>query len=180
MYQLTLFSNLMSCLSSFTFLLKRRLLFFRLLLVLVFSAHSVQPLTGVDVTHEDLQTAVAWVVVVKFVVTVEFSCSSDGEPGEIAKLEMVGKESSWLVSVDLGPGVSTRQTLGDSVCSWFDRAGSGGDRSTKDGVATDCCDKEAVFCRFLDGCIVWSFKCKRRFNYNQIKQNKYQLTFLQK
>lgn len=73
MYQLTVFSNLMSCLSSFTFLLKRQLLFFRLLLVLLFSAHFVQPLTGVDVTHVELQTVVAWVVVVKFVVTVGFT-----------------------------------------------------------------------------------------------------------
>ena len=30
----------------------------------------------------------------KFVVTVGFTCSGDGEPGEIAKLEKVGKESS--------------------------------------------------------------------------------------
>lgn len=82
----------MSCLSSFTFLLKRRLLFFRLLLVLLFSAHFVQPLTGVDVTRVELQTAVACVV--KFVVTVGFTCSGDGEQGEIAKLEKVGKESS--------------------------------------------------------------------------------------
>ena len=163
MYQLTVFSNLMSCLSSFTFLLKRRLLFFRLLLVLLFSAHLVQPLTGVDVTHVELQTAVAWVVVVKFVVTVGFTCSGDGEPGEIAVLEKVGKESSWIVSVDLGPGVSTWQTLGDSVWSWSDR-GSGGDRSADDGVATDCCDKEAVFCRFLAGCTVCSFNCKPRFS----------------
>ena len=87
------------------------------------------------------------------------------------------KESSWIVLVDLGPGVSTWQTLGDSVWSWSDR-GSGGDRSVDDGVATDCCDKEAVFCRFLAGCTVCSFSCKPRFGYNQIKQNKYQLTFL--
>lgn len=165
MYQLTVFSNLMSCLSSFTFLLKRRLLFFRLLLVLLFSTHFVQPLTGVDVTHVELQTAVAWVVVVKFVVTVGFTCSGDGEPGEIAILEKVGKESSWIVSVDLGPGVSTWQTLGDSVWSWSDMyRGSGGDRSADDGVATDCCDKEAVFCRLLAGCTVCSFNCKPRFS----------------
>lgn len=148
MYQLTVFSNLMSCLSSITFLLKRRLLFFRLLLVLL---------------HVELQTTVAWVVVVKFVVTVGFTSSGDGEPGEIAILEKVGKESSWIVSVDLGPGVSTWQTLGDSVWSWSDR-GSGGDRSADDGVATDCCDKEAVFCRFLAGCTVCSFNCKPHFS----------------
>lgn len=163
MYQLAVFSNLMSCLSSFTFLLKRWLLFFRLLLVLLFSAHFVQPLTGVDVAHMELQTAVAWVVAVKFVATVGFTCSGDREPGEIAKLEKVGKESSWIVSVDLGPGVSAWQTLGDSVWSWSDR-GSGGDRLADDGVATDCCDKEAVFCRFLAGCTVCSFNCKPRFS----------------
>ena len=43
----------------------------------------------------------------KFVVTVGFTCSGDGEPGEIVKLEKVGKQTSWIVSVDLGPGVST-------------------------------------------------------------------------
>ena len=43
----------------------------------------------------------------KFVVMVGFTCSGDGQPGEIAKLEKVEKESSWIVSVDLGPGVST-------------------------------------------------------------------------
>ena len=93
---------------------------------------------------------VPWVVVAGF---------HHGELGGSASLEMTGKKPSLLDTVELGPGVWTKnEQLGVSVCSRSDR-GSGGDLLVYDEVAMDCYEKETFYYRLLSSCVVRSFKC---------------------
>ena len=93
---------------------------------------------------------VPWVVVAGF---------CHGEPGGSASLEMAGKKPSLLDTVELGPGVWTKnEQLGVSVCSRSDR-GTGGDCLVYNEVAIDCCEKEAFYYCLLSSCMVRSFKC---------------------
>lgn len=99
----------------------------------------IQPMTGVDVPTK--LRMVVW------------------EPGGSASLEMAGKKPSLLDTVELGPGVWTKnEQLGVSVCSRSDR-GTGGDCLVYNEVAIDCCEKEAFYYCLLSSCMVCSFKC---------------------
>ena len=101
-------------------------------------------------THKELWMVVPWVVVAGF---------CHGEPGGSASLEMAGKKPSLLDTVELGPGVWTKnEQLGVSVCSRSHR-GTGGDCLVYDEVAIDCCEKEAFYYCLLSSCTVRSFKC---------------------